>query len=324
LQSSAGNAMSNLQSNIGTTGNIISLADHKLHGRTYRCNFCMKVFECAENFQQHLKMHKQRFMSFLKNPQVQMKKDQPEDTLSLCNMHPELVDDAASFQIPDGCDQGNTLSTSQSSSQEEDSFDQDNRLITLQSSSQTPEGCDKGNGLIAVQSHTDSTDNAFSTLQNKICKSTINIIPLVDKEKHVRTLRKRSYTCAFCMEVFECSQTFRLHVKIHETPYVCIICQERFTTSQQCDFHVTKHLTERKSYICDICKKVFESPAKLSQHLRTHTHTCDVCEREFTSASELRNHLLTHPGEKPYICVLCNKGFTYNSRYKHHVQSHMG
>ena len=81
-----------------------------------------------------------------------------------------------------------------------------------------------------------------------------------------------------------------------------------------------------KFYSCQICEKIFPTPAKLKIHSRIHTgekpFKCDVCDKSFSVNGTLTDHKRIHTGEKPFKCDECGKSFSQNKRLVRHKTIH--
>ena len=94
-----------------------------------------------------------------------------------------------------------------------------------------------------------------------------------------------------------------------------------------------RYPSDLKVLICDYvgCKKSFNRPAKLAQHIRSHTNTrpfaCSVdgCEKTFLRQSHLSHHTKSaHSDVREYTCLIegCGKSFVTATRLKRHEELH--
>ena len=96
-----------------------------------------------------------------------------------------------------------------------------------------------------------------------------------------------------------------------------------------------RHPSDLKSIHCpyDNCNKTFNRPAKLSQHLRSHTNTrlfiCPhtPCTKDFLRESHLKHHVKSaHSDIRDYVCEWqgCSKSFITATRLRRHHAAHEG
>ncbi|KAF3484194.1 zinc finger protein 354C [Arthroderma uncinatum] len=97
----------------------------------------------------------------------------------------------------------------------------------------------------------------------------------------------------------------------------------------------SKYPSELKTHHCpyDNCSKAFNRPARLAEHLRSHTNerifacTYDGCEKNFLRASHLNHHVKSaHTLVRDYVCERegCGKAFATGSRLRRHLAAHEG
>ena len=90
-----------------------------------------------------------------------------------------------------------------------------------------------------------------------------------------------------------------------------------------------------KTHSCTFagCNKAFNRPAKLEQHLRSHTNTRPFvcphapCTKDFLRDSHLKHHITSaHTDVRNYSCTWdgCNKSFLTATRLRRHVAAHEG
>lgn len=78
--------------------------------------------------------------------------------------------------------------------------------------------------------------------------------------------------------------------------------------------------TEKKSFICDLCKHSFAQSSELKKHKetfhsRTCTNVCKVCDKRFQNPAILVRHMITHTGVRSNRSDFRDKtiGQTYNT-----------
>ena len=93
--------------------------------------------------------------------------------------------------------------------------------------------------------------------------------------------------------------------------------------------------SDLKNHACtyDGCEKVFNRPAKLTQHIRSHNndrpYVCPhlPCTKDFLRDTHLKHHIKSaHSDVRDYICSWegCRKSFITNTRLKRHYAAHEG
>uniref|UniRef100_A0A1A8UJ63 C2H2-type domain-containing protein n=1 Tax=Nothobranchius furzeri TaxID=105023 RepID=A0A1A8UJ63_NOTFU len=141
---------------------------------------------------------------------------------------------------------------------------------------------------------------------------------------------ERPHSCQTCGRGFKLSTTLRQHEKIHtnrQKTYLCDICCKMFHTSMQLSIHMRSH-TNEKPYHCVQCGKGFSTKDPLKNHMRIHTgekpYSCSHCGWAFKRKSNLDEHLRTHTGAKPHVCGICGKKCARKTYLNIHMRTHNG
>ncbi|PGH18627.1 hypothetical protein AJ79_00406 [Helicocarpus griseus UAMH5409] len=97
----------------------------------------------------------------------------------------------------------------------------------------------------------------------------------------------------------------------------------------------SRYPSDRKTHLCPYegCLKAFNRPARLAEHLRSHTNerifncTYEGCDKTFLRASHLSHHVKSaHTAIRDYVCDRegCGKTFVTGSRLRRHLAAHEG
>ncbi|XP_042368212.1 endothelial zinc finger protein induced by tumor necrosis factor alpha-like [Plectropomus leopardus] len=141
---------------------------------------------------------------------------------------------------------------------------------------------------------------------------------------------ERPHSCEVCGRRFKLPGTLRQHEKIHtdrERSYLCDVCCKMFLTSKQLQIHMRRH-TNEKPYHCGECGRGFTTKGPLTIHMRIHTgetpYRCPECGWAFKRKTNLDNHVTVHSGLKPFVCGVCGKACARKSYLTVHMRTHNG
>ncbi|XP_029283326.1 zinc finger protein 665-like isoform X2 [Cottoperca gobio] len=141
---------------------------------------------------------------------------------------------------------------------------------------------------------------------------------------------ERPHSCHVCGRRFKLPGTLRQHEKIHtdrERSYLCDVCCKMFLTSKQLQIHMRTH-TNEKPYHCGECGKGFTTKGPLTIHMRVHTgetpYRCPDCGWSFKRKINLDNHVTVHSGLKPFVCGTCGKACARKTYLTVHMRTHNG
>lgn len=128
--------------------------------------------------------------------------------------------------------------------------------------------------------------------------------PSILKEHiHVKHLNIRKYKCDECGLAY----TKKLHLQRHyisshaieDKPFACSFCNKKLLTKQHLETHERTHVKPFKCEFNDQCDAGFTTAKLLETHIqRAHVSkheerlTCQFCKKKYQSPSKLRQHLL--------------------------------
>uniref|UniRef100_A0A3P9MR99 C2H2-type domain-containing protein n=1 Tax=Oryzias latipes TaxID=8090 RepID=A0A3P9MR99_ORYLA len=148
---------------------------------------------------------------------------------------------------------------------------------------------------------------------------------------HSRTHAKsKTHMCGVCGKVLSNSRSLSRHKKTHSTerPHACRVCGRGFKLPTTLKQHEKIHTHRERSFLCDVCCKMFLTGKQLQVHMRTHTnekpYRCDQCGRGFTTRGPLTVHMRVHTGETPYRCPYCGWSFKRKTHLDNHLAVHTG
>lgn len=140
----------------------------------------------------------------------------------------------------------------------------------------------------------------------------------------------RPHGCQVCGRRFKLPGTLRQHEKIHthrERSFLCDVCCKMFLTSKQLQIHLRTH-SDEKPYRCGECGKGFTTKGPLTIHMRVHTgetpYRCPDCGWAFKRKLNLDNHMRVHSGHKPFVCGICGKACARKTYLTVHMRTHNG
>jgi KRAB domain-containing zinc finger protein len=158
--------------------------------------------------------------------------------------------------------------------------------------------------------------------------------------------KRIKFTCEMCSEIFSLTRKLKEHMKtVHDfhgkvKPFACNICNKKFSFRAAYQKHIenhpapkTPHTSKASSddpnisvdqlqlgpFPCTMCDLVFDTPHKLSSHVRKdHEVTgivkalsCPQCSLKFSGLANLERHVKeVHLHLQPFECDLCPRKFS--------------
>jgi len=146
------------------------------------------------------------------------------------------------------------------------------------------------------------------TMENIVMERGISK-PALTKERHMLEHHQGWLGCKKCIKSFETDEELRKHESFHESSFMCTTCGIEKIHQQSLDRHI-KEYHEAQSVVCEICRKVCQSEARLTCHMKSHNQIakeCDLCGKLF---KKLKHHKkVMHVTDKPFKCLSCDKSF---------------
>ncbi|XP_053716137.1 zinc finger protein 260-like [Synchiropus splendidus] len=162
-----------------------------------------------------------------------------------------------------------------------------------------------------------------------VCGKSLSDYRSLSRHKMTHTA-ERPHSCHVCGRRFKLIGTLRTHEKIHtnrERSFLCDVCCKMFLTSKQLQIHMRQH-TNEKPYQCSKCGKDFATRGALTVHMRVHTgekpYPCPYCGCAFKRKSNLDEHVTVHSGIKPFVCGICGKACARKTHLTVHMRTHNG
>ncbi|XP_024143503.1 zinc finger protein 569 isoform X2 [Oryzias melastigma] len=177
-----------------------------------------------------------------------------------------------------------------------------------------------------------SSDHAAAHSEEAPLTSSQDLLQLDEELKaHSRTRTKtKTYMCGVCGKVLSNNRSLSRHKKTHsaERPHTCQVCGRGFKLPTTLKQHEKIHTHRERSFLCDVCCKMFLTSKQLLVHMRTHTNEkpfhCEQCGRGFTTRGPLTVHMRVHTGETPYRCPYCGWSFKRKTHLDNHLAVHTG
>ena len=146
----------------------------------------------------------------------------------------------------------------------------------------------------------------------------------------IKCKRKRTYLgCKIpgCSLKFPSVREWNSHHRLvhHGIQLTCTVCKKKFNTPSFLRDHVYVH--SKINYKCEKCDKNFPFKSLYRIHVRTHLrskiHKCFAgsCNKEYKWPQDLHRHIQTHL-KRRYDCNICNYSNTQEYLLKRHLKKH--
>lgn len=161
-----------------------------------------------------------------------------------------------------------------------------------------------------------------------ICLKVFNKLRLL-----VQHLKKHTakYFCSKCSKVFCRNENLKTHICNSSNQFECSICKKPYLQRKYLNRHMeTKHSNKLS---CNTCEKTFNSNKEKSKHdcgVRTEkqTFSCIICNKIFIQETTLKKHMKSHLSlpvkehNKEFVCETCGKIFYDKKVLMQHNTAH--
>ncbi|XP_077295697.1 uncharacterized protein LOC143917936 [Arctopsyche grandis] len=174
--------------------------------------------------------------------------------------------------------------------------------------------------------------NKFYDLGCEVCKEKVEFAEINDLFKHYELEHKTKGYVICCNSKLYNRRAICMHMGRHLQPtaFECPICKKIVSRPIILEKHIQSHLPdEEKPYKCQQCDKRFGNMAALNNHKQIHipiserdSYTCKVCGKVFTMSSSLRNHVALVHGNVKYLCSECGQSCQSKTNLTLHMLTH--
>ena len=153
-------------------------------------------------------------------------------------------------------------------------------------------------------------------------------------QKHIEYKHlEKIYKCSYCPKMFATRSRLKEHAIMHQNKtFICDICGKVYRHQRVFETHCRQHIKppikKHRVFPCPQCNHQSKSKEQLNLHMRRHTgerpYKCSQCPKAFSSMTGVWRHQMSHAGTKPHSCHLCGKSFIQKCSLDRHLLSHAG
>ena len=147
-----------------------------------------------------------------------------------------------------------------------------------------------------------------------------------------------SYQCGSCSQPLGSLDAYKAHLHQHssKTQVRCVLCSKVYRNACKLWLHqrkvhtlksqqlkppsqTTARSSQRHSFACGVCIRVFNSQSERDVHMMTSHGPCSKCGRLLSTKLRFKAHMNKHAGRRPFKCQMCSKHYCSAQSLQQHL-----
>lgn len=145
-----------------------------------------------------------------------------------------------------------------------------------------------------------------------------------------RSERKAKYKCNYCRKSFKMVTLRNAHMaNVHNQRYKCDPCKKEFASRDTFRRHMRSHDSTQHKFKCDRCAYTCLHKSRMDDHMKSHLKqknykcTWSGCDKAYDLKGDLDKHIaLIHTKRLNFKCPECPKIFQGERNYNQHMRMH--
>lgn len=155
--------------------------------------------------------------------------------------------------------------------------------------------------------------------------------PVQQNDQMSMETKKKLFECFECKKIFKQQRELKVHIYDHDSnrkSFICTVCKMQFRSRVTWYRHRFRHMNNVLN--CEYCDEKFIMLSKLKQHIQDihksqlNTHQCDQCSEAFPLKFLLTWHIEWHKNAKKYACTACDSVFFSERKLNTHIRMSHG